>query len=116
MAKEPRSLSGQVVAITGAARGIGRATAHALVEQGARVAIGDLDRPAAERTAAELGGGAVAFELDVTDHASFEAFLDGAAEQLGPIDVIVNNAGIMHLGPFIDEDDARSARQIDINL
>ena len=55
MAKAPRSLAGQVVAITGGARGIGRATAAALIAQGARVAIGDIEAPLAERTAEELG-------------------------------------------------------------
>src|SRR5829696_5764515 len=76
MAKQPRSLTGKVVAITGGARGIGRATAAALVRKGARVAIGDLDAELAERTAAELGGGTIALPLDVTDRDSFERFLD----------------------------------------
>jgi len=67
MATPPRSLYGTVVAITGGARGIGRATATALARQGARVAIGDLDGPLAEREAAALGGGAVGLPLDVTD-------------------------------------------------
>ena len=116
MASEARSLGGKVVAITGGARGIGRATAAALVRKGAKVAIGDIDAALAERTAAELGGGTIALALDVTDRASFERFLDGVEERLGPLDVLVNNAGIMHLGPFADESDATGARQIDINL
>lgn len=116
MASEPRPLGGKVVAITGGARGIGRATAAALVRKGAKVAIGDIDAPLAERTAAELGGGTVALALDVTDRGSFERFLDGVEERLGPLDVLVNNAGIMHLGPFAGESDATAARQVDINL
>ena len=116
MAKQPRSLTGKVVAITGGARGIGRATAAALVRKGAKVAIGDLNVELAERTATELGGGAVALELDVTDRASFERFLDATEERLGPLDVLVNNAGIMHLSRLVDEGDAAAARQIDINL
>jgi NADP-dependent 3-hydroxy acid dehydrogenase YdfG len=116
MAKQPRSLAGRVVAITGAARGIGRATAAALVREGARVAIGDLDADLARRTAAELGPGATAFALDVTDRASFEQFADAVEAQLGPIDVLVNNAGIMPLGPFLAEDDATARRQVDINV
>ena len=67
MAKERRSLSGKVVAITGGARGIGKATAAALVGKGCRVAIGDLELELAEQTAAQLGGGTVALPLDVTD-------------------------------------------------
>src|SRR3954447_8536224 len=116
MAKQPRSLAGRVVAITGAARGIGRATAAALVREGATVAIGDLDADLGRRTAGELGPQAAAFTLDVTDRASFEAFLDAVEAQLGPIHVLVNNAGIMALGPFVAEDDATARRMVDINV
>ena len=114
--KEPRSLYGQVVAITGAARGIGKATAQALVRQGVRVGIGDLDVELARKTAKELGGGAEAFALNVTDRASFAAFLDDVERSLGPVDVLINNAGIMPLGAFDEEDDATTLRQIDINV
>ena len=116
MAKQPRSLSGKVVAITGGARGIGRATAQALIREGAKVGIGDLDLETAQRTAAELGAGTIAHELNVTDRASFEAFVDAVEGQLGPLDILINNAGIMPVGLFIDEDDASAARQVDINL
>ena len=75
MAKDPLSLTAKVVAITGGGRGIGRATALALAREGARVAVGDLDREAAERVAAEIGG-PLGLALDVTDHAGFTAFLD----------------------------------------
>jgi NADP-dependent 3-hydroxy acid dehydrogenase YdfG len=116
MAKQPRILAGETAAITGAARGIGRVTAEALLRQGMRVAIGDLDVEAARETSAALGPSTVALELDVTDRGSFSAFLDGAEEQLGPIDVLVNNAGIMPLGRFLDEDDATARRILDINV
>jgi NAD(P)-dependent dehydrogenase (short-subunit alcohol dehydrogenase family) len=116
MAKQRRSLSGKVVAITGAARGIGKATAQALVEKGCRVAIGDLELELAEKTAAHLGGGTVALPLDVTDRASFERFLDEAERQLGPLDVVVNNAGIMPVTPFEEESEESIRRQIDINV
>ncbi len=116
MAAEPRSLQGRVVAITGGARGIGRSTAQALVRKGARVAIGDLDRELAEQTAAELGGETLALELDVTDRSSFEGFLDQVEERLGSLDVLVNNAGIMPLGRFVEEDDATAQRMVDINV
>jgi NAD(P)-dependent dehydrogenase (short-subunit alcohol dehydrogenase family) len=116
MAKQRRSLNGKVVAITGGARGIGKATAEGLVRRGARVAIGDLDLALAEQTAAGLGGGSVAVALDVSDRASFEAFLDEAERQLGPVDVVINNAGIMPVTPFVEEAEDSFRRQIEINL
>jgi short-subunit dehydrogenase len=116
MAKQPRILAGQTAAITGAARGIGKATAQALLSKGMRVAIGDLDLATAEQTAAELGPSAIAAPLDVTARDSFAAFLDRAEEQLGPVDVLINNAGIMQIGRFIDEDDLTARRMVDINL
>jgi NADP-dependent 3-hydroxy acid dehydrogenase YdfG len=116
MAKEPKSLNGKVVAITGGARGIGKSTAAALTCAGARVAIGDLDAELAERTAEELGDSVRAYELDVTSRPSFARFLDAVERDLGPLDVLVNNAGIMPLGPFVEESDATAVRQIDINV
>ena len=115
MGKEPRVIAGKVAAITGGARGIGQATAEALVREGMRVAIGDLDLERAEATAERLGGGTVALQLDVTDRASFERFADEAEAALGPLDVLVNNAGIMPIGPFLAEDDLTAQRMIDIN-
>ncbi len=116
MAKQRQALSGKVVAITGGARGIGKATATALVRKGCRVAIGDLDLALAEQTAEQLGGGTVALELDVTDRASFVSFLDEAERQLGPLDVVINNAGIMPVTPFVEEGEDSVRRQVDINL
>ncbi len=116
MAKVPRSLAGSVVAITGGARGIGRATASALIAQGARVAIGDIEAGLAEQTAGELGAGTIGLALDVTDRASFASFLDQVEDRLGPLDVLINNAGIMPIGPFVEETDATAQRMIDINL
>jgi NADP-dependent 3-hydroxy acid dehydrogenase YdfG len=116
MAKEPRSLRGKVVAITGGARGIGKATGKALAREGAKVAIGDLDAALAEQTATELSGDAIGLPLDVTRRDSFAAFLDQVAERLGPIDVLVNNAGIMPIGRFWEEEDATARRMVDINL
>jgi NADP-dependent 3-hydroxy acid dehydrogenase YdfG len=116
MAKQPRILVGQVAAITGAARGIGKATAQAFAREGMKVAIGDLDADLAVQAAVEIGPNAAGFPLDVTRRDSFEAFVDAAEERFGPLDVLVNNAGIMPLGRFIDEDDATAIRMIDINL
>ncbi len=116
MAQQPRTLQGEVAAITGAARGIGRATAQAFVRHGMKVAIGDLDVAAARQTAEELGPNAIALELNVCDRASFARYLDEAEEQLGPIGVLVNNAGIMQIGPFLEENDVTAQRQVDINV
>jgi NAD(P)-dependent dehydrogenase (short-subunit alcohol dehydrogenase family) len=116
MAKESRSLTGKVAAITGGGRGIGRAIAHALAREGAHVAVGDLDVQAAEQVAAELGGQALGVGLDVTDHAGFTAFLDEVEQRLGPLDILVNNAGIMPVSPLVEEDAASIARQLEINL
>ncbi|MBA2522638.1 MAG: SDR family oxidoreductase [Solirubrobacterales bacterium] len=114
--KQVKSVGGKVVAITGGARGIGKSTATALVRRGARVAIGDLDLELAEQTANELGGKVVAYELDVTDRGSFERYLDAAEKDLGPIDVLINNAGIMPVGPLVEESDETARIMVDINL
>ena len=116
MGKTARSLTGKVVVITGGARGIGAATAAALVAQGARVAIGDLDGDLTKLAAKELGGDTLGLRLDVTDHAGFTAFLDEVERELGPIDVLINNAGIMPLALLDEESDQTTARQVAINL
>ncbi len=116
MAKVPRSIQGKVIAITGGARGIGKATAKALVARGGKVAIGDIDRELAEQAAAEVGGDTLALELDVTARDSFAGFLDQVEERLGSLDVLVNNAGIMPIGRFVDEDDETAHRMVDINV
>ena len=113
---QERSLHGKVVAITGAARGIGKATAEAFASQGARVAVGDLDGDLAEATAAQLPGDAIGLPLDVTDRPGFTAFLDAVESRLGPIDILVNNAGIMPTGLIEEEDDADTLRMLEINL
>lgn len=116
MAKQRQHLSGKVVAITGGARGIGKATATALVRKGCRVALGDLHLDLAEETAAQLGAGTIALPLDVTDRASFAAFLEAVERELGPIDVLMNNAGIMPVTSFMEEGDDSIRRQLDINV
>jgi short-subunit dehydrogenase len=99
-------LTGRVVAITGGARGIGAASAQALTAAGARVAVGDIDGAL----------GTSVLSLDVTDERSFEAFLTTVEDRLGPIDVLVNNAGIMPTGPFLQEDVATTDQVLDINV
>ncbi|HSE56036.1 MAG TPA: SDR family oxidoreductase [Nocardioidaceae bacterium] len=116
MARQPRSLAGKVVVITGGGRGIGAAIATRLAQEGAVVAIGDLDESLAEQTAAGLGGKALGAALDVTDHAGFTAFLDQVERELGPIDVLVNNAGIMPLSRIEDESAAATHAQVAVNV
>ncbi|MFJ4658279.1 SDR family oxidoreductase [Nocardia sp. NPDC088792] len=112
---EAAVISGKVVVITGGARGIGLATARALRDLGARVAIGDVDEPTVKESGAGLGLD-VYGRLDVTDPESFTAFLDEVERQLGPIDVLINNAGIMPAGAFVDEPDRVTRRILDINV
>jgi NAD(P)-dependent dehydrogenase (short-subunit alcohol dehydrogenase family) len=112
----PRPLSGLVVVITGAGRGIGAATAAALAARGARVAIADLDGDLATHTAQRIGNGATGATVDVTDHEAYRTFLDDVEHDVGPIDVLINNAGIMPVTLIHEETDESIARQIAINL
>jgi 2-hydroxycyclohexanecarboxyl-CoA dehydrogenase len=105
-------LEGRVALITGGAGGIGKATAARLLAEGARVVVADLDHAAAERVASELGGQASAAEVDVTSVASIGRML----EQVGPVDVLVNNAGWDRIQRFVDTDEAFWDRVLTINL
>ena len=110
-------LAGSVVAVSGAARGIGLATAERLAAAGAKVALGDLDGDLAAEQAGRIGAGARGYALNVTEEASFAAFLDGAARDFGrPLDVLVNNAGIMWVGPFETEPAGSAERQMAVNF
>ena len=111
-----RPLAGRVALVTGGAQGIGRETAAALVAAGVRVAIGDLDGELVRRTARDLGPDVLALDLDVTDRESFALAVATTEAELGPLDVLVNNAGIMLIGPFLQEDEAATRRLVDVNV
>ncbi|KRQ18298.1 MULTISPECIES: SDR family oxidoreductase [Mycobacteroides] len=109
-------LRGKIVAITGGARGIGRAIAAEFVKHGAHVVIGDLDKKLCEQTAEQLGGNTVGLPLDVTNYESFESFIATTMHTHGRLDVMVNNAGIMPISPFGAESLESIQRQLDINV
>lgn len=113
-----KELRGRVAVVTGGARGIGRATAVALLREGAIVAIADIDLTLARQTASELAvlGRVAAFPVDVTKRADFEALVERVERELGPIDLLVNNAGIMALARFLEPDDATEHKQMEINV
>ncbi|HUA46337.1 MAG TPA: SDR family NAD(P)-dependent oxidoreductase [Solirubrobacteraceae bacterium] len=104
------------VAITGAANGIGLATATRFSRAGARVTIGDIDGEAALRAAAVLGDNVTGTALDVSDEASFGAFLEIAEQTHGRLELVINNAGVDWVGRFDAEPTDVSRRQLEVNL
>lgn len=112
---EPKSVANKVVAVTGGARGIGLAIAAALHGSGAKVAVGDIDDTTVKEAGDRLGL-AVSRKLDVTDRASFTAFLDTVENDLGPLDVVINNAGVIAVGPGVDESDDVTHQLLDVNV
>ncbi|KUH82099.1 SDR family oxidoreductase [Mycobacterium sp. IS-1556] len=113
------NIRGRTIAITGAARGIGYATAKALLARGARVVIGDRDVALQESAVAALTklGSVSGYPLDVTDRQSFETFLDKArVDGGGRIDVLINNAGVMPIGPFLEESEQSIRSTLEVNL
>jgi NAD(P)-dependent dehydrogenase (short-subunit alcohol dehydrogenase family) len=110
------SLSGKTVLITGAARGIGAASARSLVRRGASVALVGLEPEELEKVADELGPGAAAFEADVTDQEALESAIEGAVEHFGGIDAVMANAGVASVGMVRSIDPAAFERTLEINL
>jgi NAD(P)-dependent dehydrogenase (short-subunit alcohol dehydrogenase family) len=112
-------LTGKVALVTGAGRGIGRGIAEVFAEEGADVAINDLDLTAAEAVAASLkakGRRAIAVKADVGRRDQVEAAIEAAWSALGPIDILVNNAGIETIVPFLELTDDQWTRLVDTNL
>lgn len=108
--------SGKVVLITGAAKGLGFATAKRFAEEGAKVAITDRDVEGGKAAAAELGGNAVFLEQDVTDEGSWAQVFDAVSKQFGSVDIVVNNAGIGHFETIETMSYDRWLKTIDVNL
>jgi NAD(P)-dependent dehydrogenase (short-subunit alcohol dehydrogenase family) len=105
-----------VVVVTGAGRGIGLETAKLFAARGATVCIGDLDGAVALDAARAIGAAAHGYQVDVASKESFAEFVDAVLFEHGRIDVLVNNAGVMPLGPFLDEDDAISRTTLNVNV
>lgn len=113
------NIAGKTIVITGGARGIGLATAKALLGKGARVVIGDRDIDVLESSVAAISalGPVSGHPLDVTDRDSFAAFLEKAsADGGGHIDVLINNAGVMPVGPFLEQSQASIRSSMEVNV
>jgi len=114
-----KPLQGRVVLITGAASGIGYECARSFAKRGAKLVISDIDAQALEKARAELaasGAPCVAMACDVANEGSVNAFAEAAQQGAGPIDVLVNNAGVAYLGGFEETPLAQWQRILDINV
>ncbi len=116
MSRPDSTPEGRVAVITGASSGIGEATAHALSDLGFRVALLARRADRIGALAAELGDGAIAIQADVTDRASLVAAADRVERELGGADVLVNNAGVMLLGPFTSQQRSDHRQMVEVNL
>ena len=111
-----RDLTGQVVAITGASAGIGAASARALVSQGAKVVLGARRVERLNAMVEDLGGGALAVEMDVRDPAASHRLIEAGIAEFGGLDALVANAGIGAYGGIMDLPDDKLAEMMDINV
>ncbi|TPK90970.1 L-iditol 2-dehydrogenase [Mesorhizobium sp. B2-4-12] len=109
-------LAGKSALITGSARGIGKAFAEAYVREGAIVAIADINLEAAQKTAAEIGGGTYAVKLDVTDQASIDAAVKAVEDKAGGLDILINNAALFDLAPIVEISRASYDKLFSVNV
>jgi NADP-dependent 3-hydroxy acid dehydrogenase YdfG len=109
-------LDGRRIAITGASSGIGEATAEKLAAEGAQVALGARRKDRIDAVAERIGDSAHALAVDVTDEDAAIGFIDAAAEAMGGLDGLINNAGVMLLGPVGGADTGEWRRMIEVNL
>jgi NAD(P)-dependent dehydrogenase (short-subunit alcohol dehydrogenase family) len=113
------NLKGKRALVTGAGRGIGRGIAEVLAERGAEIVVNDIDGHQAVAVADQLrsqGMRTLAVQADVSKRQDVEAMFDTASRELGPIDVLVNNAGIETIVHFLDLTDEQWTRLVDVNL
>jgi NADP-dependent 3-hydroxy acid dehydrogenase YdfG len=108
------TLEGTVALVTGASSGIGEATARALAEQGATVAVAARRKDRLDALAADIGGFAI--EVDVTDRRQATDAVEATVKELGRLDIVINNAGVMLLGPIVDAPVEEWDRMISLNL
>ncbi|MEM1377890.1 MAG: SDR family NAD(P)-dependent oxidoreductase, partial [Pseudomonadota bacterium] len=109
-------LAGKSAIITGAARGIGRAFAETYVQEGATVAIADIDIERAQETARDIGDSAIALQVDVTDQASIDGCVAATRDAFGQVDILINNAAIFTAAPIIEIERADYDRVFEINV
>jgi NADP-dependent 3-hydroxy acid dehydrogenase YdfG len=108
--------TGRVAVVTGASSGIGAATARSLAADGYRIALLARRADRIQALADELGASALAIEADVTDRDSLVAAAQRVKDELGRVDVLVNNAGVMLLAPFTSEQREEQRRMVEVNL
>ncbi len=111
-----KRLEGKSALVTGAARGIGRTFAQAYINEGATVAIADIDLERAQATAAELGDSAYAVKMDVTDQASIDQAIEAVVAQVGKLDILINNAALFDLAPIVEITRQSYERLFSINV
>lgn len=115
----PRLLEDKIAFVTGGAQGLGLSVAHRFFEAGARVVIGDVNATGAAQAAASLEGSgkrSLGVGMDVADEESTQAALTACVEHFGRVDIVVANAGVLHLGHVLDTSEAQWRRVIDVNL
>ncbi|OOG81968.1 sorbitol dehydrogenase [Pseudomonas sp. A25(2017)] len=111
-----KRLEGKSALVTGAARGIGRTFAQAYLNEGATVAIADIDLERAQATAAELGDSAYAVKMEVTDQASIDQAIAAVVARVGKLDILINNAALFDLAPIVEITRQSYERLFSINV
>ena len=110
------SLDGKVAAITGASSGIGEATAIALADAGAKVSLGARRKDRLEALVEKIGDNALAIETDIGEEEQARAFVQTTKDELGGLDILINNAGVMLLGPLLAQEGDDWRTMVDVNI